>query len=471
MHAMRSPTETLGFRSAVIATICSVAYSVAQIGEWLGWLGSAGGAESLSTPLGIVVLLTPSLVLGSAFLVMVACLHQIAPADRKAWSQSAFAFATVYTALISINYYVQLAWVGPRLAAGRIAGMEPFLFVPFDSFLYAVDILGYSFMSLATLFAARAVVGGGVQRLARCAPTGCCCPSSRFRYSGTSHLVRHAMGCDVPSLDCGAGPGIPGIPPIDTRNAAMKPRRRVPVSDAMLRAAGGGFVRLARHGLAAVVTVSLLGPTPGYTQSADSASGLTVHISVAKRRLWVVDSAGDTLLAARVAVGSGKTLKGETRTWTFRTPLGQTRVSSKDSNPLWVPPDWYYVELARERRLRLERLEPGRPFTLRDGRSLVVRNGSVGILGTDSAFSALPAGRDVIVQGTLFIPPFGTAQRQLPEVLGSYRLRLANGIALHGTPYTESIGRAVTHGCIRLGDDDIAWLYDNVVVGSTVVIR
>ena len=77
------------------------------------------------------------------------------------------AFATVYTVLISINYYVQLTWVAPRLAGGRTEGMEAFLFVPFDSFLYAVDILGYSFMSLATLFAARVFTGRGLERLAR----------------------------------------------------------------------------------------------------------------------------------------------------------------------------------------------------------------------------------------------------------------------------------------------------------------
>ena len=45
--------------------------------------------------------------------------------------------------------------------------MEAFLFTPFDSFLYAVDILGYSFMSLSTLFAAFTLKGRGVERAAR----------------------------------------------------------------------------------------------------------------------------------------------------------------------------------------------------------------------------------------------------------------------------------------------------------------
>jgi hypothetical protein len=57
--------------------------------------------------------------------------------------------------------------VGPRLARGEVAGMEAFLFTPFDSFLYAVDILGYCFMSLATLFAAMIFTGGGLERVAR----------------------------------------------------------------------------------------------------------------------------------------------------------------------------------------------------------------------------------------------------------------------------------------------------------------
>jgi hypothetical protein len=151
----------------VAATACSLVYVVAQLAEWLGWLGSEGGAESSSTPLGIVVLLTPSLLLGSAFLLLMVSVHQVAPPERRVWSHAAVAFATVYTALISINYFVQLTWVGPRLARGQIAGMESFLFTPFDSFLYAVDILGYSFMSLATLAAAQVFTGGGLQRTAR----------------------------------------------------------------------------------------------------------------------------------------------------------------------------------------------------------------------------------------------------------------------------------------------------------------
>jgi hypothetical protein len=83
------------------------------------------------------------------------------------WSLAATGFATIYATLVSTVYFVQLTLVAPRLARGSIEGIEPFLFTPFDSFLYAVDILGYSFMSLATLFAASAFAGDGLRKLIR----------------------------------------------------------------------------------------------------------------------------------------------------------------------------------------------------------------------------------------------------------------------------------------------------------------
>jgi hypothetical protein len=164
---MPPSTKAVGFWSAVFATVFSLTYDVAQIAEWLRLMGSGGGAENASTPLGLVVLLTPSLFLGSSFLLLVLSLHESSAADRKIWSHAAVAFATAYAVLISINYFVQLTWIAPRLARGQVHGIEPFLFAPFDSFLYAVDILGYSFMSVATLFAARALPGRGSARIAR----------------------------------------------------------------------------------------------------------------------------------------------------------------------------------------------------------------------------------------------------------------------------------------------------------------
>jgi hypothetical protein len=162
-----TPTRAVGYWAAVLATVFSLTYVVAQLAEWVGWMGSAGGPESASTPLGIAVLLTPSILLGSAFLVLLVSVHQVAAPERRVWSQAALAFGTLYAVLISMTYFVQLTLVGPRIAQGRTQGIEVLLFEPFDSFFYSVDLLGYSFMSVATLFAALVFTGGGLERRAR----------------------------------------------------------------------------------------------------------------------------------------------------------------------------------------------------------------------------------------------------------------------------------------------------------------
>lgn len=166
--AQMSPsTKIVGFWSAVLSTAFSITYILGQLAEWLGLLGSQGGPASGSTPLGLVVLLTPSLFLGSSFLVLAVSIHQLASPERKVCSHAAVVFATAYAVLISLVYFVQLTLVAPRLARGQTEGIEVFLFVPFDSFLYAVDILGYSFMSVATLFAAMVFTGKGLERIVR----------------------------------------------------------------------------------------------------------------------------------------------------------------------------------------------------------------------------------------------------------------------------------------------------------------
>jgi hypothetical protein len=91
----------------------------------------------------------------------------LADAASKVWSHAAVAFATAYAVLVGAVYFVQLTLVAPRMLQGRVEGIEPFLFIPFDSFLYAVDILGYSFMSVATLLAARVLSGKGIEGIAK----------------------------------------------------------------------------------------------------------------------------------------------------------------------------------------------------------------------------------------------------------------------------------------------------------------
>ena len=168
MRAMLEPSvKHLGLWSAVSCSALSLFYIVGQLAEWLGWLGSDGGPESASTPLGIVILLVPSLLLGTAFVVLMVSVHHAAAPERRVWAHAAVAFAGMYAVLTGTVYYVQLTFVMPHMLGGDMAGMEGWVFEPFDSYFYSVDILGYSFMSLATLFAAGVFTGDGLQRTAR----------------------------------------------------------------------------------------------------------------------------------------------------------------------------------------------------------------------------------------------------------------------------------------------------------------
>lgn len=196
---------------------------------------------------------------------------------------------------------------------------------------------------------------------------------------------------------------------------------------------------------------------------------LRVVISLSDRRLWVIDGA-DTLLSAPAAVGSDSVLEYQGRRWRFSTPRGAYPVLRKDSIPAWIPPDWHYYEVARVQGYGVRFLNRGRGVTLRDGRRLVVRGDEVGVIDPDSGFVPVPADEEILFDGTVFIPPIGTRNRRIPGELGRYRLALADGISLHGTPSKDSIGHAVTHGCIRLADEDVAWLFANVPIGTIVHI-
>jgi hypothetical protein len=163
-----SPTVSrLGYWSAVLASLFSIIYIVFQLAEWLDLLGSGGGPENPSTALGLIILLTPSLLLAPSFALLMLCVHYYALEDKKIWSHAGLMFATIYTVMVSINYYVQLTLVVPHLMRGEVETIRPFLFTPFDSFIYSVDMLGYSFMSLSTLFAAFVFTGAGLERTVR----------------------------------------------------------------------------------------------------------------------------------------------------------------------------------------------------------------------------------------------------------------------------------------------------------------
>ena len=200
------------------------------------------------------------------------------------------------------------------------------------------------------------------------------------------------------------------------------------------------------------------------------ASGLRVVVSLRERHVWVMRG-NDTLRTAKAAVASGMTINFAGRSWTFRTPRGKHTVVRKIMNPVWRPPDWLYAETAMQHNLELARLNPNRPVRVGKDTLLVVRNGLVGLLDRKAGrFAPLPTDEHIVFNDTLYIPPFGTQNRKVEGELGQFALDLGDGYLLHGTSDPKSIGKAVTHGCIRLGDLDLNWLYVYVPTGTPVYI-
>jgi hypothetical protein len=203
--------------------------------------------------------------------------------------------------------------------------------------------------------------------------------------------------------------------------------------------------------------------------AASTDAGLRILVSIAGRRLLVLDGT-DTLMTTSAAVGMDRRLTYDGRSWTFRSPRGIRVVKGKTARGSWIPPEWHYAEVAREYRLRLARLPADSELVLGDGTILTVRNGEAGLVRLDGRFSALPADEEIVFDSTLYIPPVGTRTRAVEGELGEYQLDLGDGYQIHGTPQKGSIGTATTHGCVRLDDEQIGWLYAHIPVGTPVYI-
>jgi len=122
-------------------------------------------------------------------------------------------------------------------------------------------------------------------------------------------------------------------------------------------------------------------------------------------------------LDAVCSTGSGTVLVHPSgkKVWTFDTPLGERRVIRKVRNPVWSKPDWAFIE-----------------------------------------------------EG--FQPPKDPSLRVDTNSLGDYALYLGDGYIIHGTLFQTLLGQGVTHGCVRLGDKDLEYVYGAIPVGARVYL-
>jgi lipoprotein-anchoring transpeptidase ErfK/SrfK len=202
------------------------------------------------------------------------------------------------------------------------------------------------------------------------------------------------------------------------------------------------------------------------------ASAPIIVVSLTENRLWVREAGAD-LFTTRVASGSGRTLigAGKNQQYKFDTPRGRLTVKSKETSPAWVPPDWHFVEQAGKKGMGILRMRRGQVISVAGG-VITTRGSDVIKKHTDGSVSVLTAsdGRELVAAGRIIIPPGGTNARRYKEVLGTHRLNLGDGYALHGTNAPNSIGRSVSHGCVRLRNEDIETLYRMIPVGTAVYI-
>lgn len=142
-----------------------------------------------------------------------------------------------------------------------------------------------------------------------------------------------------------------------------------------------------------------------------------ILVDTARNRLYVKRQ-DEIVLDAIASTGSGTILDkpGEgNNQWVFDTPRGEFLVKSKLTNPTWIKPDWAFVE-----------------------EGLAV--------------------------------PQNAADRAEQGVLGDYALGFGKGYFIHGTLYTRLLGKNVTHGCIRLNDNDLKGVYKLARVGTPIMI-
>lgn len=142
-----------------------------------------------------------------------------------------------------------------------------------------------------------------------------------------------------------------------------------------------------------------------------------ILVDTARNHLYMKQR-GQVMLDALASTGSGTILDkpGDAkRQWIFDTPRGEFTVQSRLTNPVWVKPDWAFIEEGRKvPKNQVDRLEAG--------------------------------------------------------VLGEYALGFGEGYFIHGTLYTRFLGKNVTHGCIRLNDDDLQSVYQLAKVGTQIMI-
>jgi len=134
----------VGLWSASLATVLIV----------FAGITATAAIQPLATVVGFLVAPT--------FIILMVCIYSTAPENRRFFGLIGLSFALIYGTLISFNYFVDLTFVRQG-----VFDVEVFNMLNTSSLFWVVEVLGYFFMGLATLFAAPIFVLGRVETAIR----------------------------------------------------------------------------------------------------------------------------------------------------------------------------------------------------------------------------------------------------------------------------------------------------------------
>jgi len=149
--------------------------------------------------------------------------------------------------------------------------------------------------------------------------------------------------------------------------------------------------------------------------------GAYIVVHLAENRVFLFEGE-EAVWSAPAGTGNGFRLDTGEHQWNFSTPKGMFRVRRMEKDPMWEAPDWHFVE------------------------------------------KGVP------------IPSENHPSRFMPGVMGNTAIYLGDGLAIHGTNQPELLLnpdpelRRVSHGCIRLTNEDARTLMHMVGVGTPVLV-
>jgi hypothetical protein len=155
----KDPTVVMGFWSAILATVLTIAFILLVVlfpsTEWKGLSAYASTFDSNQ-----MAQFIPLILLAPTVIFLMACIQRHAPEMKSVFGLAGTAFASVYAAIISTNYYLQLFAVRLNLLNSDLEGLNLLVVSNPRSIFVALETVGYTFLSLS-MFAASQVFEGG----------------------------------------------------------------------------------------------------------------------------------------------------------------------------------------------------------------------------------------------------------------------------------------------------------------------